>query len=56
MQVFFANGTADAPHVIVCIEGLGQLKSGETLHPVGKDSAWLLSAVERYTSSNQLGL
>ncbi len=44
-KVPFFVGAADMPRVLVCIEGSGQLQSGEVSYAVEKGSVWLLPAV-----------
>ncbi|MGB0125695.1 MAG: type I phosphomannose isomerase catalytic subunit, partial [Silvibacterium sp.] len=41
----FPVGATDAPHVLVCIEGTGQIEHDDDTYTVGKGEVWLLPAV-----------
>jgi mannose-6-phosphate isomerase len=41
----FTVGATDAPRVLVCLEGAGQIEHGSAAYAVGKGDVWLLPAV-----------
>lgn len=41
----FAVGAAGLPHVLVCIEGAGQVEHGDATYGIAKGDVWLLPAV-----------
>jgi mannose-6-phosphate isomerase len=44
-QSLFTVGAAEAPHVLVLIEGAGQIEHNGDIYAVGKGDVWLLPAV-----------
>jgi hypothetical protein len=40
----FTVGAVAEPHVLICIDGSGEVEHGKILYPVSKGDVWLLPA------------